>query len=385
MLRCGPCSPAEHPADDVGVVRRLPPTSSSGIAGARPSATGSTVNVRTSSSSRASTVEMPVVVSSSRPLPCTTQAACEPWRRSEASIRSATAGLATPISWRRTRPGLAIGPSRLNTVGMPISRAARRGEAERRVVARREAEADPGLVDAPPDPDRVELDGDAERLEHVGRAALRRRARAPCLHTGTPAPATTMAAMVDTLIEWLRSPPVPTMSMALVPLVLARAARSRRRRARRRAARTPPRGSHPWSAARRRSRSTGPRVALPARIVRIAARAWAAEVAVLDQLGQQRRPTAVVFQRRVSRRWHRRDSERRHGRRRRQSTPPAGRRRIRPCVAAGGSCRRRSRSVAPPQTPCFSRTCERVLQAGDAHGALGAHRLASSASSSSSG
>ena len=40
-------------------------------------------------------------------------------------------------------------------------------------------------------------------------------ARAPCLQTGTPAPATTMAAIVLTLIEWLRSPPVPTMSTAL--------------------------------------------------------------------------------------------------------------------------------------------------------------------------
>ena len=38
--------------------------------------------------------------------------------------------------------------------------------------------------------------------------------RAPCLHTGTPAPATTSAAIVDTLIEWAPSPPVPTMSIA---------------------------------------------------------------------------------------------------------------------------------------------------------------------------
>ena len=39
-------------------------------------------------------------------------------------------------------------------------------------------------------------------------------ARAPCLHTGTPAPATTSADIVLTLMEWLRSPPVPTMSTA---------------------------------------------------------------------------------------------------------------------------------------------------------------------------
>src|SRR4051812_48598761 len=39
-------------------------------------------------------------------------------------------------------------------------------------------------------------------------------ARLPCLHTGTPAPATTKAAMVDTFTLWLRSPPVPQVSMA---------------------------------------------------------------------------------------------------------------------------------------------------------------------------
>ena len=37
-------------------------------------------------------------------------------------------------------------------------------------------------------------------------------ARPPCLHTLAPAPATTSAAMVDTLIDRLRSPPVPQVS-----------------------------------------------------------------------------------------------------------------------------------------------------------------------------
>ena len=41
-------------------------------------------------------------------------------------------------------------------------------------------------------------------------------ARLPCLQTGTPAPATTKLASVETLIVWLRSPPVPTMSTACV-------------------------------------------------------------------------------------------------------------------------------------------------------------------------
>ena len=96
-------------------------------------------------------------------------------RRSDSTIASAKRASATPISWRRTRPGLAIGPSRLNTVGMPISR--RAGAAKRNAGwnARREAEADAGLLDAARDPLGRQLDDDAELLEHVGRAALRRR------------------------------------------------------------------------------------------------------------------------------------------------------------------------------------------------------------------
>ena len=39
-------------------------------------------------------------------------------------------------------------------------------------------------------------------------------ARPPCLHTRPPAPATTNAAVVEMLIEWLRSPPVPQVQMA---------------------------------------------------------------------------------------------------------------------------------------------------------------------------
>ena len=38
-------------------------------------------------------------------------------------------------------------------------------------------------------------------------------ARLPCLHTGTPAPATTNAAMVEMFTECDLSPPVPTMSI----------------------------------------------------------------------------------------------------------------------------------------------------------------------------
>ena len=100
------------------------------------------MNVRAPPSwSRASTVDVPVVVSSSSPPPCTTHASVEPCARSDASMRSAKRALATPISWRRTRPGLAIGPSRLKTVGIPISR--RAGAAKRNAGWNRGAKQNP--------------------------------------------------------------------------------------------------------------------------------------------------------------------------------------------------------------------------------------------------
>ena len=96
-----------------------------------------------------------------------------------------------------------------------------RGEPERRVVRRCQAEADAGLLDAAQHALGRQLDRDAQRLEHVGRAALRRRRAGAVLAHGTPAPAVTMAAIVLTLIEWLRSPPVPTMSIGRGPQLVA--------------------------------------------------------------------------------------------------------------------------------------------------------------------
>ena len=76
---------------------------------------------------------------------------------------------------------------------------------------RREHEADPSLGQAPLDAGRVQVDPDAERLQEIGRAAQLDAARFPHA-TGAPAPAATMAAIVDTLIVPARSPPVPHVS-----------------------------------------------------------------------------------------------------------------------------------------------------------------------------
>ena len=215
MSRCGPRSPPRTRRTTPALYAGSPPTSCSCVAGANPRATGSTENVRTlPSCSRASTVDGPVVVNSSSPPPCTTHASVEPWARSDASIRSANAGSATPITWRRTRPGLAIGPSRLNTSGTPTSR--RAGAANRNAGWNLGAKQNPMPISSI---QRRTPSGDSSiatpsasstsAVPHCDDAA-----RAPCLHTGTPAAAVTIAAIVETLIECERSPPVPTMSTA---------------------------------------------------------------------------------------------------------------------------------------------------------------------------
>ena len=84
---------------------------------------------------------------------------------------------------------------------MPELLAHRRGEAHRRMEAGREAEPHADLVDAARDAGRAEVGDDTQRLEHVGRAARGRRGPAAVLARPWPrSPATTRAAMVDTLM-----------------------------------------------------------------------------------------------------------------------------------------------------------------------------------------
>ena len=215
-------------------------------------------------------------------------------RRGAAASRPSarrTSGSATPISCRCTRPGLAIGPSRLNTVGMPISR--RDGPANRNAGWKlgRSRTRCPRL-DAVLDTLRRELDRDPELLEHVGGAALRRGDRLPVFAHRHPAPAVTIAAIVDTLIECESSPPVPTMSTRW-PAARRSAARSPPAASAASSSPTVPRPSRPWRAVPRRTRSAGRRSprrrgssTSPRRPGRRTGRSG-------EQLGQQRGPTAV--------------------------------------------------------------------------------------------
>ena len=82
----------------------------------------------------------------------------------------------------------------------------RRDRGERWVERRREAEAEPGLLDASRDdvgPGAIVTPSASSRSAEP---TLELALRLPCLTTGTPAPATTSAAIVDTLTEPERSP-----------------------------------------------------------------------------------------------------------------------------------------------------------------------------------
>ena len=67
-------------------------------------------------------------------------------------------------------------------VGTPELAARRAHEPQRRVVPLREAEPDADFGDAALHAGRAELHRDAQRLEHVGRPALRRRGAVAVLH-----------------------------------------------------------------------------------------------------------------------------------------------------------------------------------------------------------
>ena len=182
---------------------------------ARPSRPGSTGVRRTSPSSRSHIVDVVVVVSSSRPSsPWTTSTWTAPWLPSTSSIRSAIDGSATPTTIRRTRPGLAIGPRMLKAVGMPSSR--RDGPAWRSAGWKRGAKqkAMPATARHSATPAGLSSRFTPRASRRSAEPQLDDAARLPCLHTGTPAPATTRLARVETLMVWLRSPPVPTTSTA---------------------------------------------------------------------------------------------------------------------------------------------------------------------------
>ncbi len=186
MSRCRALLAGEHRADAAcAFVAASPPRERRAVgAGDAEVERVERVDARSSPSTSSCTVLVVVVVSSSSP--------SSPWNTIACSVPSAaqraehrrrpSSASETPTAWRRTRAGFASGPRKLNVVGHAELPAGRTEEPHRRVVAGREAEADAGLLDAARHALGPELDRDAERLEHVGRAALRRRGAVAVLH-----------------------------------------------------------------------------------------------------------------------------------------------------------------------------------------------------------
>ena len=155
-----------------------------------------------------------MVVSSSSP--------SSPWKTNPSTPRPARTpamipairSSATPTAWAAGRLGFASGPRKLNVVATPSSR---------RVLAEcRSAEWKTGAkqkVIPTSLPIRATVPGSrSSRIPSPSRTSAEPQeeeaARLPCLTTGTPAPAATIAAIVEMLTVRERSPPVPTMSTA---------------------------------------------------------------------------------------------------------------------------------------------------------------------------
>ena len=118
-----------------------------------------------------------------------------------------------PTSWNSGRAGLASGPTRLNSVRNGNCSPHRRGDPQAGVEPRGEQEGDPQLGQAAVR--RRAVSASTATPSSVRTSALPElpeAARLPCLATGTPQAATTIAAAVETFTVLAPSPPVPQVS-----------------------------------------------------------------------------------------------------------------------------------------------------------------------------
>ncbi|KAB7757079.1 hypothetical protein MPHL43072_20180 [Mycolicibacterium phlei DSM 43072] len=120
--RTGPFWPPSTARTDAALASASPPTSSEMSARGKPNAAGSKVSFSTVPACTRQIVLVVVVVSSSSPSsPCTTST-LDRREANTPAITSASSPQAQPIRPARGVAGLVSGPSRLNTVGTPISR-----------------------------------------------------------------------------------------------------------------------------------------------------------------------------------------------------------------------------------------------------------------------
>ena len=209
--RAGPAG--EQLADDPGIDRSVT-ADQVGDVGPRDAEIGRVeLALPTVPSAKTQTVDVVVVVSSSRPSAPWNTRPRSPRPANTPAVRAAIRASATPTAWATGWAGLANGPRKLNVVRMPSSLRAP-GMAQRRVVVRREQESDPDLVD-----DRGLAPGARSSTTPSASSTsaapqAEDAARLPCLTTRAPAAAATTAAIVEMLTVLDRSPPEPTMSTA---------------------------------------------------------------------------------------------------------------------------------------------------------------------------
>ena len=182
------------------------------VAGARPSAAGSTVAVSTTPSCTVHTDDVVVVVSSSRPSSPRNTHASTPRPAKTPAITGAIRGSAQPIAWAAGRVGFVSGPRKLKVVPMPSSR---RATAACRIAGWNAAEKQK-VMPASPATSATRAGVRSRRMPSASRTSAEPDSddaeRLPCLTTVAPAPAATIAAMVEMLTDIDRSPPVPTTS-----------------------------------------------------------------------------------------------------------------------------------------------------------------------------
>ena len=172
------------------------------------------MNVRTWPSWSSATVVGPASVSSSSPLPWTTQARRVPSRCRQRATKGASSGRGTPTTCASGRAGLVSGPSRLKAVRTPSSR---RGASAWRVEAwnlgaNRNVQPTASSADC-----TVAVGASIRTPSASSTSALPQvplAERLPCFATGTPQAATTNEATVEMLNVPAPSPPVPQVSTA---------------------------------------------------------------------------------------------------------------------------------------------------------------------------
>ncbi len=153
-----------------------------------------------------------MVVSSSSPSSPRKTQASTPRRANTPAITGAIRRSAQPMAWACGRAGFASGPRKLKVVPMPSSR---RGAAVYRIAGLKTA-AKQNVMPASPAISATRATGRSSRMPSFSRTSaepdIDEADRFPCLTTRAPAPAATIAAIVEMLTEFERSAPVPTTS-----------------------------------------------------------------------------------------------------------------------------------------------------------------------------